>query len=157
MPLKNCLIIMDALHQSVLYGIVFFMTFACRKVLFLYSPLTYMASWHFSDGSEDPATTPFLEIADQKGNPIQIPLHEKKVTTVLCFLWGCAQIHLAILLLTKKYGQIPPANCLNIVVIYPCSVTLASHSRKEWNMLFSHCALICFVCVFLWGWFRHLS
>ncbi|TSK16088.1 NEDD8 ultimate buster 1 [Bagarius yarrelli] len=30
------------------------------------------------DGSEDPATTPFLEIADQKGNPIQIPLHEKK-------------------------------------------------------------------------------
>ncbi|KAL7874710.1 hypothetical protein SRHO_G00056800 [Serrasalmus rhombeus] len=30
------------------------------------------------DGSEDPATTPFLEIADQKGNPIQIPLAEKK-------------------------------------------------------------------------------
>lgn len=30
------------------------------------------------DGSEDPATTPFLEIADQKGNPIQIPLDEKK-------------------------------------------------------------------------------
>ncbi|KAK3571631.1 hypothetical protein QTP86_015367 [Hemibagrus guttatus] len=30
------------------------------------------------DGSEDPATTPFLEIADQKGNPIQIPLLEKK-------------------------------------------------------------------------------
>lgn len=30
------------------------------------------------DGSEDPATTPFLEIADQKGNPIQIPPHEKK-------------------------------------------------------------------------------
>ncbi|KAM9488381.1 NEDD8 ultimate buster 1 isoform 1-T3 [Clarias gariepinus] len=30
------------------------------------------------DGSEDPATTPFLEIADQKGNPIPIPLHEKK-------------------------------------------------------------------------------
>ncbi|XP_072536091.1 NEDD8 ultimate buster 1 isoform X2 [Salminus brasiliensis] len=30
------------------------------------------------DGSEDPATTPFLEIADQKGNPIQIPPAEKK-------------------------------------------------------------------------------
>ncbi|XP_066540174.1 NEDD8 ultimate buster 1 [Hoplias malabaricus] len=30
------------------------------------------------DGSEDPATTPFLEIADQKGNPIQIPASEKK-------------------------------------------------------------------------------
>ncbi|KAI4884118.1 hypothetical protein NFI96_032763 [Prochilodus magdalenae] len=30
------------------------------------------------DGSEDPATTPFLEIADQKGNPIQIPLAERK-------------------------------------------------------------------------------
>ncbi|XP_058252051.1 NEDD8 ultimate buster 1 isoform X2 [Hemibagrus wyckioides] len=30
------------------------------------------------DGSEDPATTPFLEIADQKGNPIQIPIIEKK-------------------------------------------------------------------------------
>ncbi|KAB5586470.1 hypothetical protein PHYPO_G00002040 [Pangasianodon hypophthalmus] len=30
------------------------------------------------DGSEDPATTPFLEIADQKGNPIPIPLNEKK-------------------------------------------------------------------------------
>ncbi|KAK1794928.1 hypothetical protein P4O66_010124 [Electrophorus voltai] len=30
------------------------------------------------DGSEDPATTPFLEIADQKGNPIQIPAKEKK-------------------------------------------------------------------------------
>ncbi|XP_060778402.1 NEDD8 ultimate buster 1 [Neoarius graeffei] len=30
------------------------------------------------DGSEDPATTPFLEIADQKGNPIHIPVREKK-------------------------------------------------------------------------------
>ncbi|KAI5106506.1 NEDD8 ultimate buster 1 isoform X2 [Silurus meridionalis] len=30
------------------------------------------------DGSEDPMTTPFLEIADQKGNPIQIPLDKKK-------------------------------------------------------------------------------
>ncbi|XP_062847303.1 NEDD8 ultimate buster 1-like [Trichomycterus rosablanca] len=30
------------------------------------------------DGSEDPATTPYLEIADQKGNPIHIPLREKK-------------------------------------------------------------------------------
>ncbi|XP_053491150.1 NEDD8 ultimate buster 1 [Ictalurus furcatus] len=30
------------------------------------------------DGSEDPETTPFLEIADQKGNPIQIPAREKK-------------------------------------------------------------------------------
>ncbi|KAL6488990.1 hypothetical protein MHYP_G00027310 [Metynnis hypsauchen] len=34
------------------------------------------------DGSEDPATTPFLEIADQKGNPIQIPLAEKKALIV---------------------------------------------------------------------------
>lgn len=30
------------------------------------------------DGSEDPATTPFLEIADQKGNPLQIPDGERK-------------------------------------------------------------------------------
>ncbi|XP_067233808.1 NEDD8 ultimate buster 1 [Chanodichthys erythropterus] len=30
------------------------------------------------DGSEDPATTPFLEIADQKGNPLQIPDVERK-------------------------------------------------------------------------------
>uniref|UniRef100_A0A667Z376 Negative regulator of ubiquitin-like proteins 1 n=1 Tax=Myripristis murdjan TaxID=586833 RepID=A0A667Z376_9TELE len=30
------------------------------------------------DGSEDPETTPFLEIADQKGNPLQIPLKERK-------------------------------------------------------------------------------
>ncbi|XP_017334386.1 NEDD8 ultimate buster 1 [Ictalurus punctatus] len=30
------------------------------------------------DGSEDPETTPFLEIADHKGNPIQIPAREKK-------------------------------------------------------------------------------
>lgn len=30
------------------------------------------------DGSEDPATTPFLEIADQRGNPIHIPVGEKK-------------------------------------------------------------------------------
>ncbi|XP_055038728.2 NEDD8 ultimate buster 1 [Misgurnus anguillicaudatus] len=30
------------------------------------------------DGSEDPATTPFLEIADQKGNPLQIPDIERK-------------------------------------------------------------------------------
>lgn len=30
------------------------------------------------DGSEDPATTPFLEIADQKGNPLQIPDSERK-------------------------------------------------------------------------------
>ncbi|XP_046880284.1 NEDD8 ultimate buster 1 isoform X2 [Hypomesus transpacificus] len=30
------------------------------------------------DGSEDPATTPFLEIADQKGNPLNIPHSEKK-------------------------------------------------------------------------------
>uniref|UniRef100_A0A8C5FMA9 Negative regulator of ubiquitin-like proteins 1 n=1 Tax=Gadus morhua TaxID=8049 RepID=A0A8C5FMA9_GADMO len=30
------------------------------------------------DGSEDPETTPFLEIADQKGNPLQIPHEEKK-------------------------------------------------------------------------------
>lgn len=32
-----------------------------------------------SDGSEDPDTTPFLEIADQKGNPLKIPPTEKKV------------------------------------------------------------------------------
>lgn len=32
-----------------------------------------------SDGSEDPHTTPFLEIADQKGNPLKIPPTEKKV------------------------------------------------------------------------------
>ncbi|ROI48968.1 NEDD8 ultimate buster 1 [Anabarilius grahami] len=30
------------------------------------------------DGSEDPATTPFLEIADQRGNPLQIPDDERK-------------------------------------------------------------------------------
>ncbi|XDV25356.1 hypothetical protein PO909_029282 [Leuciscus waleckii] len=30
------------------------------------------------DGSEDQATTPFLEIADQKGNPLQIPNEERK-------------------------------------------------------------------------------
>ncbi|XP_068604213.1 NEDD8 ultimate buster 1 [Brachionichthys hirsutus] len=30
------------------------------------------------DGSEDPATTPFLEIADQKGNALKIPHAEKK-------------------------------------------------------------------------------
>lgn len=52
-----------------------------------------MASWHFSDGSEDPATTPFLEIADQKGNPIHIPVREKKVTeSQLCYvLYGALQ------------------------------------------------------------------
>ncbi|KAM9337477.1 NEDD8 ultimate buster 1 isoform 1-T1 [Symphorus nematophorus] len=30
------------------------------------------------DGSEDPDTTPFLEIADQRGNPLKIPHEEKK-------------------------------------------------------------------------------
>ncbi|KAM6953451.1 NEDD8 ultimate buster 1 [Aplochiton taeniatus] len=30
------------------------------------------------DGSDDPETTPFLEIADQKGNPLKIPHNEKK-------------------------------------------------------------------------------
>ncbi|XP_071340358.1 NEDD8 ultimate buster 1 isoform X2 [Trachinotus anak] len=30
------------------------------------------------DGSEDPHTTPFLEIADQKGNPLKIPDKERK-------------------------------------------------------------------------------
>lgn len=37
-----------------------------------------------SDGSEDPATTPFLEIADQKGNPLQIPDDERKVCINSC-------------------------------------------------------------------------
>lgn len=31
------------------------------------------------DGTDDPATTPFLEIADQKGNPLKIPHSKKKV------------------------------------------------------------------------------
>lgn len=31
------------------------------------------------DGSEDPDTTPVLEIADQRGNPLKIPHKEKKV------------------------------------------------------------------------------
>lgn len=35
-----------------------------------------------SDGSEDPTNTPFLEIADQKGNPLQIPNDERKVIHV---------------------------------------------------------------------------
>ncbi|XP_072235024.1 NEDD8 ultimate buster 1 [Leuresthes tenuis] len=30
------------------------------------------------DGSEDPDTTPYLEIADQRGNPLKIPHQEKK-------------------------------------------------------------------------------
>ncbi|KAJ8418807.1 hypothetical protein AAFF_G00003060 [Aldrovandia affinis] len=30
------------------------------------------------DGTDDPETTPFLEIADQKGNPLKIPPSEKK-------------------------------------------------------------------------------
>ncbi|KAI1888946.1 hypothetical protein AGOR_G00173990 [Albula goreensis] len=30
------------------------------------------------DGSDDPETTPFLEIADQKGNPLKIPRNERK-------------------------------------------------------------------------------
>uniref|UniRef100_A0A674AQT6 NEDD8 ultimate buster 1-like n=1 Tax=Salmo trutta TaxID=8032 RepID=A0A674AQT6_SALTR len=30
------------------------------------------------DGTDDPATTPFLEIADQKGNPLKIPDSKKK-------------------------------------------------------------------------------
>ncbi|XP_027132369.1 enoyl-CoA delta isomerase 2, mitochondrial isoform X2 [Larimichthys crocea] len=30
------------------------------------------------DGSEDPDSTPFLEIADQRGNPLKIPHEEKK-------------------------------------------------------------------------------
>ncbi|XP_067341677.1 NEDD8 ultimate buster 1-like isoform X1 [Channa argus] len=30
------------------------------------------------DGSEDPISTPFLEIADQKGNPLKIPQRERK-------------------------------------------------------------------------------
>uniref|UniRef100_A0A8C1FSK3 Negative regulator of ubiquitin-like proteins 1 n=1 Tax=Cyprinus carpio carpio TaxID=630221 RepID=A0A8C1FSK3_CYPCA len=30
------------------------------------------------DGSEDPGSTPYLEIADQKGNPLQIPDSERK-------------------------------------------------------------------------------
>uniref|UniRef100_A0A4W5QJK5 Negative regulator of ubiquitin-like proteins 1 n=1 Tax=Hucho hucho TaxID=62062 RepID=A0A4W5QJK5_9TELE len=34
------------------------------------------------DGTDDPATTTFLEIADQKGNPLKIP-HSKKKTLIL--------------------------------------------------------------------------
>ncbi|XP_039983001.1 NEDD8 ultimate buster 1 isoform X1 [Xiphias gladius] len=34
------------------------------------------------DGSEDPETTPFLEIADQRGNPLKIP-HKKRKTLIL--------------------------------------------------------------------------
>uniref|UniRef100_A0A8C9WQQ6 Negative regulator of ubiquitin like proteins 1 n=1 Tax=Scleropages formosus TaxID=113540 RepID=A0A8C9WQQ6_SCLFO len=34
------------------------------------------------DGSQDPETTPFLEIADQKGNPLEIPPAEKKALIV---------------------------------------------------------------------------
>ncbi|XP_020350027.1 NEDD8 ultimate buster 1 isoform X3 [Oncorhynchus kisutch] len=34
------------------------------------------------DGTDDPATTPFLEIADQKGNPLKIP-HSKKKALIL--------------------------------------------------------------------------
>ncbi|XP_034039446.1 NEDD8 ultimate buster 1 [Thalassophryne amazonica] len=34
------------------------------------------------DGSEDPETTPFLEITDQKGNPLKIPSQEKKALIV---------------------------------------------------------------------------
>lgn len=45
----------------------------------------FLSSYHelicvcVSDGSEDPDTTPFLEIADQRGNPLTIPHKEKKV------------------------------------------------------------------------------
>lgn len=140
---KNRLIInkayvMAALHQSILYGKMssapdILSDFkSCRRVLLLYSPLTCTASWNFSDGSEDPATTPFLDIADQKGNPIYIPTHEKKVTEsqLCCVLCGALKILLAILLLTRKDCKVLPGNCLNSAVIYTGSVTSA---RTSWN------------------------
>lgn len=44
-----------------------------------------------SDGGEDPDTTPFLEIADQKGNPLTIPPREKKVDLLLMSPAQCCQ------------------------------------------------------------------
>lgn len=52
-----------------------------------------------SDGSEDPDTTPFLEIADQKGNPLKIPHKERKVESskaVIRSLVRLVVIHLTI-------------------------------------------------------------
>ncbi|XP_076827383.1 NEDD8 ultimate buster 1 [Brachyhypopomus gauderio] len=56
------------------------------------------------DGSEDPATTPFLEIADQKGNPIQIPAEEKKA---LILAMGCHEKGRALM----KRKEYPGALC----------------------------------------------
>lgn len=88
--------------------------------------------WHLLDGTEDPATTPFLEIADQKGNPIHIPLREKKVTEfhVLCSLQGLTKFNLLILLQTRKDCEIPFV-CLNSAVIYPGSLTSARNSGNS--------------------------
>lgn len=57
----------------------------------------------WSDGSDDPDTTPFLEIADQKGNPLKVPPSEKKVccldlnplTAELVCVWVCLSICLS--------------------------------------------------------------
>lgn len=124
---------MASSHQSKIYGILYGRIMvlsdfkSCRRLSLLYTPLTCMASWHFSDGSEDPDTTPVLEITDQKGNSIQLSLKEKKVTESQLFCVLCDQIHLAILLLTRNVPQIPFANSLNCAVFCPGSVTLASY------------------------------
>lgn len=51
-----------------------------------------MADLSEPDGSEDPESVPYLEIADQKGNPLKIPHHEKKVWILqtLLFLKFCS-------------------------------------------------------------------
>lgn len=70
----------------------------------------------FSDGSEDPATTPFLEIADQKGNPILIPLYEKKVTMSQLCCFFCVSIQKKKNILQYFADKESSANCLNSAV-----------------------------------------